>query len=86
MGSLGSHKATAVRRAIGADSATLIFLPKYAPDLNPMEPMFARLKPWLRHAAERTRDALCRATALILGHHIPSRVRQDVVNSCYGRS
>lgn len=83
---LGSDKATAVRRAIGTADATLLFVTKYAPDLNPIEQQFARLKPWLPHAAQRSRDALCRATALILEHHLPSRVRQDVVNSCYDRT
>jgi Transposase and inactivated derivatives len=66
MGNLGSHKNKAVRRAIRAAGATLLFLPKYSPDLNPIEQLFSKLKHGLRHAAERTRDALCRAIAHIL--------------------
>jgi transposase len=34
---LGSHKGKAVRRTIKAAGARLLFLPKYSPDLNPIE-------------------------------------------------
>ena len=34
--------------------ATLLFLPPYSPDFNPIEKAFARLKAMLRKAAERT--------------------------------
>jgi transposase len=37
MDNLGSHKSKAVRRAIRAAGARLLFLPKYSPDLNPIE-------------------------------------------------
>ena len=37
---------------------TLLYLPPYSPDLNPIEMAFAKLKALLRKAAERTRDAL----------------------------
>src|SRR5919206_436724 len=51
---LGSHKGKAVRRAIRAAGAKLLFLPKYSPDLNPIEQVFAKLKHLLRKAAART--------------------------------
>ena len=41
---LGSHKGKAVRNAIKAAGARLLFLPKYSPDLNPIEQVFAKLK------------------------------------------
>ena len=41
---LGSHKAKAVRRAIRAAGAKLLFLPPYSPDLNPIEMVFTKLK------------------------------------------
>jgi transposase len=44
----------------------LFFLPKYSPDLNPIEMFFAKLKYWLRRAARRTVDAVCNAIADIL--------------------
>lgn len=51
---LPAHKAAGVREAIEARGATLRFLPKYSPDLNPIEMSFSRLKACLRKAGERT--------------------------------
>ena len=48
---LGSHKGVAVRRAIRAAGAHLLFLPPYSPDLNPIEMVFSKLKTLLRRAA-----------------------------------
>ena len=66
MDNLGSHKSAAVRQAIRAAGARLFFLPKYSPDLNPIEMLFSKLKHWLRKAAARTQDAVCDAIANIL--------------------
>jgi transposase len=66
MDNLGSHKGTAIRRAIRDAGARIFFLPKYSPDLNPIERLFAKLKHWLRKAAARTNDAVCDAIAHIL--------------------
>lgn len=51
---LPAHKAAGVREAIEARGATLRYLPKYSPDLNPIELSFSKLKANLRKAAERT--------------------------------
>ncbi len=56
MDNLGSHKGTAVRRAIRAAGALLIFLPPYSPDLNPIEQAFSKLKTLLRKENARTRE------------------------------
>ncbi|MBB3650332.1 putative transposase [Rhizobium sp. BK619] len=45
---LGSHKAKVIRDAIKAAGARLWFLPKYSPDLNPIEQTFAKIKHWMR--------------------------------------
>src|SRR6266404_5161958 len=66
MDNLGSHKGKAVRRAIRAAGARLFYLPKYSPDLNPIEQFFAKLKHWLRKAAQRTIDAVYNAIGPIL--------------------
>jgi transposase len=58
MDNLSSHKAPAVRRAIEAVGASLLYLPPYSPDFNPIENAFAKLKAILRRAAERTVGAL----------------------------
>jgi transposase len=63
MDNLSSHKAPRIRELIEAAGATLLYLPPYSPDFNPIEKMFSKLKAWLRKAAERTVDGLWRAIA-----------------------
>lgn len=58
MDNLGSHKGAGIRAAIEAAGASLLYLPPYSPDLNPIENAFAKLKAMLRKAAERTIDGL----------------------------
>ena len=50
MDNLGSHKGKVVRQLIRSAGAKLFFLPKYSPDLNPIEQVFAKLKHLLRKA------------------------------------
>jgi transposase len=64
---LGSHKVAGVREAIEARGASLLYLPPYSPDLNPIELAFSKLKRLLRTASARTADALCEAIATALG-------------------
>src|SRR3979490_31691 len=59
MDNLGSHKAKAVRQLIRAAGPKLFFLPKYSPDLNPIEQVFAKLKHLLRKAAARSAETIC---------------------------
>jgi transposase len=66
---LSSHKVAGVRQAIEAAGATLMYLPPYSPDLNPIEQAFAKLKALLRAKALRTVDALWNA----LGSLVASR-------------
>ena len=58
MDNLGSHKRPAIRAAIEAAGARLLYLPPYSPDFNPIENAFAKLKALLRKAAARTVDGL----------------------------
>ena len=58
MDNLAAHKVTGEREAIRAVGASVLYLPPYSPDLNPIEQLFAKLKAMLRTAAARTRDAL----------------------------
>ena len=57
---LPAHKGEAVREAVAATGARLLFLPPYSPDFNPIENAFAKLKALLRKAAARTVDELWR--------------------------
>src|SRR6185503_10629660 len=54
MDNLGSHRGKVVRQLIRSTGAKLFFLPKYSPDLNPIEQVFAKFKHFLRKAAART--------------------------------
>ena len=54
MDNLPAHKVTGVRATIEQAGATLLYLPPYSPDLNPIEMAFSKLKATLRKAAVRT--------------------------------
>jgi transposase len=68
---LGSHKGKAVRQVIRGVGAKLIFLPKYSPDLNPIEQAFAKFKTLLRKAGARTIEAISDAIASFLDRFTP---------------
>jgi transposase len=80
---LGSHKGKAVRRAIRAVGARLVFLPKYSPDLNPIEQAFAKLKALVRKAAPRSLDAVSNALAAALAAISPDECANYLKNSGY---
>ena len=64
MDNLSSHKVKGVREAIEAVGAQLWYLPPYSPDLNPIEPMWSKVKAILRTLARRTTKSLYQA----IGH------------------
>src|SRR6266446_5290464 len=66
MDNLGSHKGKIVRQLIRSAGAKLFLLPKYSPDLNPIEQVFAKLKHLLRKAAARTVETVCAAIGELL--------------------
>ena len=83
MDNLGSHKGKAVRHAIRNAGAHLIFLPKYSPDLNPIEQLFAKLKHWLRKAAKRSIETVTTAIGEILGTIKPMECANYFANAGY---
>ena len=70
---LSSHKVAGVRQAIEARDASLLYLPPYSPDLNPIEQAFAKLKSRWRAAAARTREALWS----VIGRSLASFTRRE---------
>jgi transposase len=81
---LAAHKVDGVRQAIAAAGASLLHLPPYSPDLNPIEPLFAKLKALLRTAAARTRDELWQAIGALLAA-VPPRECANYLHHCgYG--
>jgi transposase len=56
MDNLSSHKRVAAVRAIERAGCSVVYLPPYSPDLNPIELAFAKIKARLRAAELRTVD------------------------------
>src|SRR3954467_475880 len=76
MGNLSIHKVKGVKEAIQAAGASLLYLPSYSPDLNPIEQFFAKLKELLRKAAARTKEALWEA----IGRHLDEFTAEECQN------
>jgi len=83
---LQSHKRRAIRDALRQAGAKLLFLPKYSPDLNPIEQVFAKLKHLLRKAAARTREAVRSTIGELLGSYTPDECTNYLRNAGYGSS
>ena len=80
---LGSHKGKAVRRTIRNVGARLVFLPKYSPDLNPIEQVFAKFKTLLRKAEARSYEAISDACGKILAQYPPAECAAYLKNAGY---
>ena len=77
MNNLAVHKVEGVKEAIRAVGASVLYLP----DLNPIEPVFAKLKALLRSAAARTKDALWTTIGRMLNRFSPAKCRNYLANS-----
>ena len=72
---LAVHKSPKAAEILKAQRCWFLFLPPYSPDLNPIEMAFAKLKAYLRRAAERTFDGLIRAIGDICEMFPPEECR-----------
>ena len=72
MDNLRVHKMAAVRQAVEASGATLLFIPPYSPNLNPIELAFSKLKALLRAKAIRTTEALWKAVGQLCSNFSPA--------------
>jgi transposase len=75
MDNLPAHKVSGIREAIEAVGASLLYLPPYSPDFNPIEMAFSKLKALLRRAAARTLPELWKAIADAINQFTPSECR-----------
>ena len=80
---LPAHKSSAVREAIEAAGAKLLFLPPYSPDFNPIENAFAKLKALLRKAAARTVEHLWQIIGECLDAFSPTECANYFTNCGY---
>ena len=76
MDNLSPHKTAGVREAIEAVGASLLYLPPYSPDFNPIEAMGSKVKQSLRGAAARTSRTLLQA--------IGDALRSITLDDCRG--
>lgn len=76
MDNVGIHKAPAIREAIENKQASLRYLPKYSPDLNPIELSFSKFKALMRKASERTVSGLKR----VIRSFLPSLSAKECAN------
>jgi transposase len=83
MDNLAAHKVTGVQDAIQAVGASVLYLPPYSPDLNPIEQFFAKLKSGLRTAAARTKEALWATIGTLLEEITPDECANYLVNCGY---
>ena len=72
-----------MREIIEAVGATLLYLPPYSPDLNPIEQSFAKLKAHLRKAKERTVPALYNRIGQVLDCFEPTEFQNYFRKSGY---
>ncbi|MBQ0821926.1 IS630 family transposase [Microvirga sp. HBU67558] len=80
---LAAHKVAGIREMIQAAGASLLYLPPYSPDLNPIEQVFAKLKALLRKAAARTKEALWATIGALLDEFSPEECQNYLTNSGY---
>src|SRR3954454_24607881 len=83
MDNLRPHKVAGVREAIQAAGASVLYLPSYSPDFNPIEHLFAKLKELLRKAAARTKQALWDAIGRHLDDFTPEECRNYLAHCGY---
>ena len=73
-------------QVIEAAGATLLYLPPYSPDLNPIEQAFSKLKAHLRKAAEQTIPGLCRRIGRVLATFSSQECRNFLRHAGYVRT
>jgi transposase len=81
MDNLSSHKRPKVVELIAAAGASVLYLPPYSPDFNPIEKAFSKLKALLRKAAERTVEGLWTAIGHLIDLFAPNECR-NYFTSC----
>jgi transposase len=81
---LAAHKVEGIAQAIATAGASLLYLPPYSPDLNPIEQLFAKLKALLRKAAARPKEALWSTIGTLIATVPASECANYLRNCGYG--
>ena len=80
------HKMPRVRELIEERGCSLVFLPSYSPDFNPIEQAFSKIKGLLRKAKARSFEALIQATGVALSTVTKEDARGFFAHCRYGTS
>lgn len=86
MDNLPTHKVSGIATMIEDRGATLLYLPAYSPDLNPIELVFSKLKHLLPSAAPRTVDSLWTTIGTCLKAFSPDECTRYIRHSGYGQT
>ena len=92
MDNVSVHKVAGVQEAIERRGASLVYLPAYSPDFNPIEQLFAKLKAILRKIAASTLKGaayaikhLCKTIAACLDEISRAECAAYLAHSGYGQ-
>ncbi len=66
-----AHRSSTAADILSEIGAWFLFLPKYSPELNPIEMAFSKLKALIRKVAARTYDDLWRAVGNVCNIFTP---------------
>jgi transposase len=83
MDNLATHKVAGVLQAIEEAGASLIYLPPYSPDFNPIENMWSKVKQILRSWAPRTGEELLPAAKAAFEAISPADCKGFFLNAHY---
>jgi len=72
---LWPHKRAEIQELIEGAGCRLLFLPRYSPEYNPIEPCWSKMKNDLRSRAARTREALEEAVSEVMQNITPQNAR-----------
>jgi transposase len=83
MDNLSSHKRPRIAELIKAAGASVLYLPPYSLDFNPIEKAFSKLKTLLRKAGERTVDGLWTLIGKLVDLITPDEAMNDFISCGY---
>lgn len=72
MDNLSAHHGPEVAQLIGQAGASVLYLPPYSPDMNPIEKLWSKIKAYLRKCRSLTFDSLEKALQEAFSKVIPS--------------
>ena len=82
---LSAHKSVTAKKLVESKGASLLFLPPYSPDLNPIELAWSKLKTALRSSGARTPEALIAAVAAALNSITIENIEAWLAHCGYGQ-